>query len=90
MEPAQDQIRLGEMPVGTRLLVRSKKDWRPAVVSRVTEEQVTVSIASPTGYNYRLRRDKEAIICFDGAIPILLSEYPDTWRENLSVYDPRW
>lgn len=90
MEPAETQLTLGEFPLGGRLLVRSKKDWRVAVVSRKTDEFISLSIASPTGYNYRMRKTAEAIIAFDGVIPFLVKEEAGPWRENFSVYDSRW
>ncbi|MBX3288715.1 MAG: hypothetical protein KF855_05155 [Acidobacteria bacterium] len=91
MEPAADKIALGQMPIGTRLIVRSKKDWRFAVISRVVEETITISISSPTGYNYRIRRTTDAELQFDGAIPCLISAgSKDTWRDNLARFDTRW
>lgn len=83
-------ITLGEIPVGGRLLVRSKKDWRFAVVCRKSEAGVSLAVASPTGCNYRLRRPADASIQFDGKIPFLASEVRDLWRDNFSCYDRRW
>jgi hypothetical protein len=90
VEPAQTQITLGEFPVGFRLLVRSKKDWRFAVVARRTDEFISLSIASPTGYNYRIRRAADVVIAFDGRVPFLTADHDDTWRDNFSGYDTRW
>jgi hypothetical protein len=90
VETPETQITLGEIPLGGRLLVRSKKDWRVAVVSRIAEESITLSIASPTGYNYHVKRTADMEIGFDGRIPYLRIEESDTWRENFSVYDLRW
>jgi hypothetical protein len=90
VEPAETQITLASIPLGGRLLIRSKKDWRVAVVSRIGEEQITISVASPGGYCYRLRRPLSALINFDGRIPFLVIEDSDTWRENFSTYDVRW
>lgn len=87
---SSDTSTLGALPVGSRLLIRSKKNWRFAVVSRKTEEFVSISVASPTGYNYRLKRGVELSLEFDGAIPILVSVEADGWRENFSPYDFRW
>jgi len=81
---------LGEFPVGCRLLVRSKKDWRFAVVVRKTEDFISISVASPTGHNYRLRRPAELEVADDGPIPCLISKEGDIWRENFSNYDSRW
>lgn len=78
------------MPIGARLLVRSKTDWRVAVVSQLYEEKATLIVCSPNGRTYRLRRLLEMVIIFDGKIPILKSDLEDTWRENFSKYDVRW
>lgn len=78
------------MPLGGRLLVRSKKDWRVAVVSRISEGGITLSVASPRGTNYRLRRGADAELAFDGQIPFLTADFDDTWHENFSSYDSRW
>jgi hypothetical protein len=81
---------LGEFPIGARLLVRSKKDWRTAVVSQFTEEIATLIVCSPSGRTYRLRRNLEVEIVFDGKIPILKIEPEENWRENFTKYDFRW
>ncbi len=81
---------LGEFPIGARLLVRSKKDWRTAVVSQVKEEKATLIVCSPSGRTYRLRRFLESVIVFDGRIPILKIDSEENWRENFTKYDFRW
>jgi hypothetical protein len=86
----ETQITLRELPIGARLLVRSKTDWRVAVVSQFYEEKATLIVCSPNGRTYRLRRLLEMTIIFDGKIPILKSDLEDTWRENFSNYDTRW
>lgn len=83
-------MNLGDIPLGGRLIIRSRKDWRSAVVSRKSDEKITISIASPTGYNYRVRRDSTAEIGLDGRIAFLLDERSDKWRDNFSTYDKRW
>ncbi len=88
METAEIKI-LADLPVGYRLLVRSKKDWRSAVVSKIVEEKVTLIVSSPSGYSYRLRRDLETEISFDGDLPIL-ENFDENWRENYTKYDTRW
>lgn len=90
METPKTEITLREIPVGGRLLVRTKKDWRFAVVSRIGEHKITLSISSPSGRNYRLRRLPEAVIGFDGMIPVLKFETAENWRDNFSAYDFRW
>ena len=81
---------LGEFPIGARLLIRTKKDWRVAVVSQFHTERVTLVVCSPNGRTYRLRRLLEMKIIFDGEIPILKSDLEENWRENFSKYDFRW
>ncbi len=90
METPETQITLRELPIGARLLIRSKTDWRAAVVSQFYEEKATLIVCSPTGRTYRLRRLLELEIIFDGKIPILKSDLEDTWRDNFSKYDVRW
>ncbi len=90
METAPILITLRELPTGARLLIRSKTDWRSAVVCHFNEEKATLSVCSPTGRTYRLRRRLEAEIIFDGGIPILKIESEEDWRENFTKYDFRW
>ena len=90
MELAEAQVTLANIPLGGRLLVRSKTDWRVAVVCRIGEDKITISVASPKGYNYRLRRPLDAVVDFDGGIPYLIADTAETWRENFSNYDVRW
>lgn len=90
MEPAIERMTLADIPVGGRLLVRSKKDWRVAVIARKTDEFISISIASPTGYNYRIRRTAGEVIYLDGLIPFLPREESEPWRENFTGYDVRW
>lgn len=79
-----------ELPIGARLLIRSKTDWRSAVVSRFGEEKATLIVCSPTGRTYRLQRLLGAEITLDGKIPILKIEREENWRENFTKYDFRW
>jgi hypothetical protein len=81
---------LRELPIGARLLIRSKTDWRSAVVSRINAEKITIIVCSPKGGTYRLSRAPEAEIIFDGFIPILKIESDENWRENFTKYDFRW
>ena len=90
MEAPKTELTLGEFPIGGRLLVRSKKDWRVAAVSRVMEDIVVLSVASPRGGTYRLRRNITAELRYDGLIPVLESDTADEWRDNFSSYDVRW
>ena len=90
MESSEIKLTLANIPLGGRLLIRSKKDWRVAVVCRIAEDNITISVASPTGYNYRLRRAADAPVKFDGRIPFLIIDSAEPWRENFSNYDYRW
>lgn len=91
MELAETQINLlNELPIGARLHIRSKTDWRSAVISRIDAEKVTIIVCSPTGRTYRLRKKIESEIAFDGEIPILKIDADEDWRENFSKYDIRW
>lgn len=78
------------MPLGGRLLIRSKKDWRTAVVSRVGEDRIMLSVASPTGRNYWLGRDPELPVNCEHDIHFLCDKRTEEWRDNFSAYDPRW
>lgn len=95
METAEAQIKenrttLSRLPVGARLIVKCKKDWRGAVVSSATEEKVTLIVCSASGGTYRLRRPPETAIIFDGAFSILPDGCEDDWRENFVKTDARW
>lgn len=78
------------MPVGGRVLIRSRVDWRVAVISRKNDDGITLSVASPKGRNYRIKRSPGTELTLDGAIPFLDSEYPEPWRDNFTQYDGRW
>ena len=90
MEPAETQITLQQLPVGSRLVVRSKLDWRFAAVSKIVAERVVLTVCSPTGRTYRLRRDLDCELLMEGTIPILTYDGTDNWRDNFSRYDARW
>jgi hypothetical protein len=88
VETAQIKV-LADLPIGSRLLVRSKNDWRSAVISKVIEETVTLIVSSPSGFSYRLRRNLQTEISFDGDLPIL-EKHEENWRDNFTKYDVRW
>lgn len=90
METAETLVRLDTLVTGSRLVVRSRKDWRFAAVSKMDEGRVVLTVASPSGYSYRLRRDPDTEILLEGTIPILKYDETDTWRDNLGHYDVRW
>lgn len=83
---------LAELPVGARLVVRCKADWRAATVSVITSECVKLLVNSPRGGTYRVRRPADATLRFDGAIPILCEEDDEAtrWLAEFVSYDQRW
>ena len=89
-EAAPASTTLDQLAIGSRLLVRSKTDWRFAAISKVVEERVVLTVCSPKGGTYRLRRDLDTTVIRDGILYILPYECDDTWRDNFSRYDVRW
>jgi hypothetical protein len=87
VETTERQITLRQLPVGAKLLVQCKKDWRTAVVSGFFEGRVTLIICSPSGRTYRKSCDVETLLDFDGALPLLGD---GVWRETFVRYDSRW
>ena len=83
-------VTLSDLPVGSRLLVRSRVDWRSAAVSKIVEERVVLTVCSPKGGTYRLRRPSDAVMVRDGLLYILPYDCEDTWRDNFGRYDSRW
>ena len=82
---------LASLPLGGRLLIRLKKDWRAAAVVKRIDEVVVLSVASPGGHSYRVRRPLDAGLRYDGTIPFLVCEFDaEPWRQNFSSYDLRW
>ena len=81
---------LGALPLGAHLILRCRKDWRTATVVRIELEKITLSVSSPTGRTYRMRRPPEAPLTFDNNIPLLDSGKPSCWRAGLARYDARW
>ena len=71
-------------------MVRSRKDWRTAAVSKIVEERVVLTVCSPTGRTYRLRREMDTPVMLEGKIPVLVYDEAENWRENFTPYDLRW
>jgi hypothetical protein len=86
------QIKLSDLPIGARVLVRSRTDWRAAAISRIIDEpaMVVLTVSSPSGYSYRLRRELTTEVIIEGGFAILPADSDDSWREYFSVYDRRW
>lgn len=87
---AADGATLGELPLGAHLILRCRKDWRTATVVRIEPEKITLSVSSPTGRTYRMRRPPDAPLTFDNNIPLLDTGKPSCWRAGLARYDVRW
>lgn len=87
---AASLIKLSDLHTGCRLLVRSRTDWRVAAISRKTSEKVTITVASPSGRNYRLWRSPQEMLTVDEELPVLNSKEKDLWTENFTSYDARW
>jgi hypothetical protein len=81
------ELTLGSLPLGSRLILRSRKDWRTAAIVAVNVDRITLSVASPTGHTYRMYRPHDSPLFYDGSIP-LLGE--GGWRFGLARYDVRW
>jgi hypothetical protein len=78
---------LSSLFTGARLILRCRKDWRDATVAAISMEAVTLSVFSPSGRTYRLRRPPDSPLTFDGSLPILGEGY---WRTGFARYDSRW
>lgn len=78
---------LGSLPVGARLILRCRADWRTATVAFFEPGRVVLNVASPTGHTYRVRRPHDAALNFDGHLPVLGE---GCWRAGLARYDVRW
>ncbi|MBC7933476.1 MAG: hypothetical protein H7Z38_23185 [Rubrivivax sp.] len=84
---ATEAATLGSLPVGARLILRCRADWRTATVAAIGPERVILNVASPTGHTYRVRRPHDAALVFDGHVPVLGE---GCWRAGLARYDVRW
>jgi len=81
---------LATLPLGAHLILRCRKDWRTATVVRIELEKITLSVSSPTGRTYRMRRPPDSPLTFDGSIPLLGQTPASCWRAGLARYDVRW
>ncbi|MBA2341784.1 MAG: hypothetical protein H0V88_15450 [Pyrinomonadaceae bacterium] len=81
---------LAALPLGARLMLRCRADWRDATIISVAPDRITLSVNAPSGRTYRVRRPADAELWFDGAMPVLGDENKGTWRAGLARYDARW
>jgi hypothetical protein len=86
-EQDENILQLGALPVGARLILRCRKDWRDATVAAVSLEEITLSVGSPSGHTYRVRRPPDSLLFLDGSIPVLGE---GCWRAGRVRYDLRW
>jgi hypothetical protein len=80
-------VKLGNLPLGARLILQCRTDWRFATVSKIDDRNVTLSVGSPKGKTYRVRRVPDTFVSMEGSIPVLGS---GVWRAGLVNYDKRW
>ena len=80
---------LGSLPVGARLILPCRADWRAATVASYEPDadRVVLNVASPHGHPYRVRRPAASALAHDGHLPILGE---GQWRAALARYDVRW
>ena len=81
---------LGDLPIGYRLMCRSRTDWRTAAVSRFVPGKAILTVCSPSGRTYRLSRRADLEVYADGDLLVLRYEEEENWRENFAEYDSRW
>lgn len=86
-ENTENVLTLGSLPVGARLILRCRKDWRDATVAAVSLEGITLSVGSASGHTYRVRRPPDSLLFLDGSIPVLGE---GCWRAGRIRYDLRW
>lgn len=70
--------------------MRSKKDWRFAAVSKIVDQRIVLTVCSPSGYTYRLRREFDTVIAIHKNVPVLVGDETENWRDNFCRYDVRW
>ncbi|HEX8473106.1 MAG TPA: hypothetical protein VF666_03680 [Pyrinomonadaceae bacterium] len=80
-------LTLSSLPVGSRLILRCRKDWRDATITAIEPDKIVLSVGAPTGRTYRVRRPHDAPLSLDGSIPVLGE---GAWRIGLARYDCRW
>lgn len=90
MEPAENVTTLGQMPLGSRLLFRAREDWRLASITRVSEEMIFLSVISPSGRSYRVRRQPTIEVGHRDSLYFLNSDEFQFTSDALAMYDVRW
>ena len=90
MQPSPSQITLRELPVGARLLLRTRKDWRSAVISRLGEGGVSLRVCCSSGRTYWTKRDSDSEVILEENIFRLKTLTEEDWRENFAKFETRW
>jgi hypothetical protein len=90
MESIQLKKPLGELAVGTRLVIRTKTDWRSAVISRVGESGVSLRVCCSTGRVYWTKRAAEMEVLLEENIFRLETIAEEDWRTNFAKFEMRW
>ncbi|MEW6362013.1 MAG: hypothetical protein AB1477_07845 [Acidobacteriota bacterium] len=90
MDPSQNKITLSQMPIGSRILFRSRNEWRAASIARVADGRVSIQIASPLGRIYRISRSADTALYFDGRFYRLRPKVNSGDFVPVAVYDRRW
>ena len=90
METSVLRTPLSELPVGTRLIIRTKKDWRSAVISRISETGVALRVCCSSGRVYRTKRAPEMEVIQEENIFRLETIADEDWRENFAKFEVRW
>lgn len=86
-EREEKVLTLGDLPVGAHLILRCRKDWRDATVAAISLEAIILSVGSPSGHTYRVRRPHDSLLSLDGSIPVLGE---GDWHAGRVSYDSRW
>ncbi|MBX3298550.1 MAG: hypothetical protein KF736_03680 [Acidobacteria bacterium] len=86
----QGTTTLGALCIGSRLMVRSQKNWRHGAISRIDGEQVVITVASPTGRSYRIRRQASSVLSVKDSIAYLPRSPEDQLHTEWCRYDARW
>lgn len=84
---SENILTLGSLHVGARIVLRCRKDWRDATVAARSLDVITLSVGSPSGHTYRVRRPADSPLSLDGSIPVLGE---GSWRAGRVRYDLRW
>lgn len=83
----EERLTLAQLTIGARLILRCRKDWRDATITSTFDGIVTLSVGSPSGHTYRVRRPSDSPLSIDGSIPVLGEGH---WRMGRVRYDIRW